>query len=98
MEWIARAWRSHRLHGRLPSQCSLEDDGRQDRPQRGHRPGTDHSYGLVPVRQTAGGFAKCAEEIIDGELHASPTIVEALVRASANILEKIRAPMRRFAR
>lgn len=38
------------------------------------------------------GFAKSAEENIDGELHASPTtqaVVEALTRARANILEQI---------
>lgn len=50
------------------------------------------SFGIL-FGKRIGGFAKRAEEIIDGELDASPTIqavVEALVRARANILEQIR--------
>lgn len=50
-----------------------------------------HDYFIA--RSIVGGFARRAEEIIDGELDASPTIravVEALMRAPANILEQIR--------
>lgn len=48
---------------------------------------------LAARSKRVGGFARRAEEIIDGELDASPTIravVEALMRARANILEQIR--------
>lgn len=54
--------------------------------------GVLRTFGIL-FGKRVGGFAKRAEEIIDGELHASPTIqavVEALMRARANILEQIR--------
>lgn len=50
------------------------------------------TFGIL-FGKRVGGFARRAEEIIDGELDASPTIravMEALIRARANILEQIR--------
>jgi transposase len=54
--------------------------------------GVLRTFGIL-FGKRVGGFAKRAEEIINGELHASPTIqavVEALMRARANILEQVR--------
>lgn len=64
------------------TRCDLENQIR----------GVLRTFGIL-FGKRVGGFAKRAEEIIDGELHASPTIqvvVEALMRARANILEQIR--------
>lgn len=50
------------------------------------------TFGIV-FGKRVGGFAKRAEEIVAGELDASPTIrtvVEALMKARADILEQIR--------
>ncbi|MDE3759813.1 IS110 family transposase [Sinorhizobium meliloti] len=64
------------------TRCDLENQIR----------GVLRTFGIL-FGKRIGGFAKRAEEIIDGELDASPTIqavVEALMRARANILEQIR--------
>ena len=64
------------------TRCDLENQIR----------GVLRTFGIL-FGKRVGGLAKRAEEIIDGELDASPTIqavVEALMRARANILEQIR--------
>jgi transposase len=64
------------------TRCDLENQIR----------GVLRTFGIL-FGKRVGGFARRAEEIIDGELDASPTIravMEALMRARANILEQIR--------
>lgn len=54
--------------------------------------GVLRTFGIL-FGKRVGGFAKRAEEIVDGELQASPTIrtvMEALMQARAGILEQIR--------
>lgn len=55
--------------------------------------GVLRTFGIV-FGKRVGGFAKRAEEIVSGELDASPTfrtVVEALMKARADILAQIRA-------